>query len=115
MSVDVTRHDMLKAARAGEDMAVSLLREAGEGIGRFLGGFCNIIDPEVIVAGGEAVTFGDYLFEPMRGALKRHAMWMPPPITPDWTDDSWARGAAALATQRLFDFESRAGETSSIA
>lgn len=115
MSVDVTRHDMLKAAQAGEDMAVSLLREAGEGIGRFLGGFCNIIDPEVIVAGGEAVTFGDYLFEPMRGALKRHAMWMPPPITPDWTDDSWARGAAALATQRLFDFESRAGETSSIA
>jgi len=86
------------------------LREAGEGIGRFLGDFCNIIDPEVIVGGGEAVSFGDYLFEPMRDALQRHAMWAPPPITPDWADDSWARGAAALATQRLFDFESRPGE-----
>ncbi|OBQ84481.1 hypothetical protein A9K71_02790 [Mesorhizobium sp. WSM3873] len=55
-------------------------------------------------------TFGDYLFGPMRDALKRYAMWDPPPIAPDWADDSWARGAAALATQRLFDFESSPGE-----
>ena len=107
---EVTRHDMFDAARAGDETAVNILREAGEGIGRFLGGFCNIIDPEVIVGGGEAVSFGDYLFEPMRDSLRRHAMWAPPPITPDWADDSWARGAAALATQRLFDFESRPGE-----
>lgn len=110
LSGEVTRYDMLDAAKAGDETAVDLLREAGEGIGRFLGGFCNIIDPEVIVGGGEAVSFGDYLFEPMRDALRRHAMWAPPPITPDWADDSWARGAAALATQRLFDFESRPGE-----
>ncbi|MBN9235687.1 sugar kinase [Mesorhizobium hungaricum] len=112
---DVDRHDMLAAAQSGDETALNLLREAGEGIGRFLGGFCNTIDPEVIVGGGEAVTFGDYLFEPMRDALRRHAMWTPPPITPDWADDSWARGAAALATQRLFDFESRPGETGGVA
>jgi len=58
----------------------------------------------------DSCRFGDYLFEPMRNALGRYAMWAPPPITPDWADDSWARGAAALATQRLFDFESRPGE-----
>jgi len=112
---EVTRYDMFDAAQAGDETAVSILREAGEGIGKFLGGFCNIIDPEVIVGGGEAVSFGDYLFEPMREALRHHAMWAPPPITPDWADDSWARGAAALATQRLFDFESRPGETRVVA
>ncbi|MGY4617718.1 putative NBD/HSP70 family sugar kinase [Bradyrhizobium sp. USDA 4472] len=114
-SRQVTRYDMLGAAEAGDRVAVDLLQEAGEGIGKLLGDFCNIIDPEVIVAGGEAVTFGDHLFEPMRNALKRHAMWVPPPITPDWADDSWARGAAALATQRLFDFESSPGEVGGIA
>ncbi|BCG93953.1 ROK family transcriptional regulator [Mesorhizobium sp. 131-2-1] len=114
LSGEVTRYDMFNAARAGDETAVNILREAGEGIGRFLGGFCNIIDPEVIVGGGEAVSFGDYLFEPMRDSLRRHAMWAPPPITPDWADDSWARGAAALATQRLFDFESRPGETRAV-
>ncbi|RRH90825.1 ROK family protein [Mesorhizobium tamadayense] len=114
LSGEVTRHDMLSAAQAGDRAALDLLQEAGEGIGRFLGGFCNIVDPEVIVGGGEAVTFGDYLFGPMRDALKRYALLGPPPITPDWADDSWARGAAALATQRLFDFESSPGETAGI-
>ncbi|TGQ69483.1 ROK family protein [Mesorhizobium sp. M00.F.Ca.ET.186.01.1.1] len=114
-SGEVTRHDMLDAAQAGDHIAIDLLREAGEGIGKFLGDFCNVIDPEVIVGGGEAVTFGDYLFEPMRGALKRSAFSAPPPITPDWADDSWARGAAALATQKLFDFESSPGEVAGIA
>jgi predicted NBD/HSP70 family sugar kinase len=105
---------MLSAAQAGDSTAINLLREAGLGIGKFLGGFCNIVDPEVIVGGGEAVTFGDFLFEPMRDALKRYALWSPPPITPDWADDSWARGAAALATQRLFDFESSPGEVAGV-
>jgi len=59
--------------------------------------------------GGEAVTFGDLLFEPMRAALERYALWTPPPIRPDWPDNSWARGAAALATQQLFDFEAVSG------
>jgi predicted NBD/HSP70 family sugar kinase len=113
LSGEPTRHDMLEAAQSGDETALGLLREAGEGIGKLLGGFCNIIDPEVIVVGGEAVTFGDYLFDPMRAALQHYAMWSPPPITPDWADDSWARGAAALATQRLFDFESLSGATRS--
>lgn len=106
---DVTRYDMLASAQAGDETAIALLREAGEGIGRHLAEFCNLIDPEVIVVGGEAVAFGDFLFDPMRTALKQNMMWSPPPITPDWTDNSWARGAAALATQKLFDFEAISG------
>lgn len=105
----VTRHDMLAAAQGGDADAIGLLAEAGEGIGRLLGSFSNIVDPEVIVVGGEAVTFGDLLFEPMRAALERYALWTPPPIRPDWPDNSWARGAAALATQQLFDFEAVSG------
>ncbi|WP_174247555.1 ROK family transcriptional regulator [Methylocapsa sp. S129] len=106
---EMTRHDMLAAAQAGDADAIGLLAEAGEGIGRLLGDFCNIVDPEVIVVGGEAVVFGDLLFDPMRAALKRFVLWAPPPIQPDWTDNSWARGAAALATQQLFDFEAVSG------
>jgi hypothetical protein len=30
---------------------------------------------------------------------------------PDWEDNSWARGAAALVTQKIFDFESSGGIT----
>lgn len=107
---ETTRFDMLAAAQDGDIDAIGLLAEAGEVIGRLLGGFCNIVDPEIIIVGGEAVTFGDFLLDPMRAALERHALWAPPPpIRPDWPDNSWARGAAALATQQLFDFEAVSG------
>lgn len=100
-----TRHDLLQAALSGDGPAVSLLAEAGEAIGGFLATYCNIVDPEVVVVGGEAVIFGDLLFDPMRQALARGMLWTPPAITPDWVDNSWAQGAAALATQQVFDFE----------
>jgi predicted NBD/HSP70 family sugar kinase len=104
-----TRHDMLEAALNGNTTATSMLHEAGEAIGRHLAIYCNILDPEVIVVGGEAVAFGDLLFDPMREALKRGMLWTPPAITPDWVDNSWAQGAAALATRRIFDFEASSG------
>jgi predicted NBD/HSP70 family sugar kinase len=106
---EVTRHHILEAAKAGDNTSISLLRQAGLGIGKHLATFCNVIDPEVIVVGGEAVTFGDYLFNPMREALESFATWTPPPITPDWGDNGWAQGAAALATRQLFDFEAESG------
>lgn len=108
-----TRHDMLQAAQDGEPNAIALLEQAGTEVGRVLASFCNIIDPEVIVVGGEAVTFGDFLFGPMRQALAQHCVWIPPAIEPHWSDDSWARGAAALATRQLFDFEALEGATRS--
>jgi predicted NBD/HSP70 family sugar kinase len=104
-----TRHDMLEAAQNGNTTATSMLREAGEAIGRHLAIYCNILDPEVVVVGGEAVVFGDLLFDPMREALARGMLWTPPAITPDWVDNSWAQGAAALATRRIFDFEASSG------
>lgn len=107
-----TRHDMREAALAGQETAIAMLAEAGEAIGRYLAIYCNIVDPEVIVVGGEAVTFGDLLFDPMRDALARGMLWSPPPITPDWIDNSWAQGAAALATRQIFDFEATGGTTS---
>jgi predicted NBD/HSP70 family sugar kinase len=111
---EVTRFDLLKAAEAGDNTSIALLRDAGLGIGHHLAHFCNILDPEVIVAGGEAVTFGDFLFGPMREALESFCLWTPPPITLDWKDDGWARGAAALATRQLFDFEAASGTVRSV-
>lgn len=104
-----TRHDMLDAASAGDQTALAMLVEAGDAIGRYLAIYCNIVDPEVIVVGGEAVSFGDFLFDPMREALARGMLWKAPPITPDWVDNSWAQGAAALATHQIFDFQASSG------
>lgn len=99
------RFAMTAAAFAGDAVAREILREAGEGIGQHLGTMVDIVDPEIIIVGGEAVTFGNFLFEPMRRALEVYCFTTPPPIVPDERDNFWSSGAAALATQGIFDFE----------
>ena len=103
------RPELLAALKTGEPQAIAVLEEAGNGIGRHLANLVNITDPEVIVVGGEAVSFGDALFAPLRTALEKNTFRAPPPVLPDWEDNSWARGAAALVTQKIFDFETSAG------
>lgn len=100
----------LRQALAAEDpTAVRIVEDAGRGIGTALANLVNVTDPEVIVAGGEAVSLGEHFLTPLQEALALRTFRMPPPILPDWEDNSWARGAAALVTQKMFDFESVGG------
>jgi predicted NBD/HSP70 family sugar kinase len=101
--------DMLEALGKGDETAVAILRAAGIGIGKSLANLVNVIDPEVVVIGGEAVSFGEALLAPLRAAMGAHTFRTPSPLLPDWEDNSWARGAAALVTQKLFDFEMSGG------
>lgn len=52
-----------------------------------------------------------YFLTPLREALAARTFRTAPPLLPDWEDNSWARGAAALVTQKIFDFESSGGVT----
>ncbi|KEA09091.1 ROK family transcriptional regulator [Agrobacterium rhizogenes] len=105
--------EMLNAVEEGEAAVGDILREAGIGIGKALANLVNVTDPEVIVVGGEAVSFGEAFFEPLRSTLAAHTFRASPPLLPDWEDNSWARGAAALVTQKFFDFETSGGTTGS--
>jgi hypothetical protein len=42
---------------------------------------------------------------PIREAMEKFTFMSKPEIIPDWVSNSWARGAAALATQNIFDFQ----------
>lgn len=99
------RAGLVAALAAGDLAAEAILGRAGEAIGRHLASFVATVDPEIIVVGGEAVAFGEALFGPMRASLARLTLRPAPPLRPDWDDAAWARGAAALATQHVFDFE----------
>ncbi|WP_208247180.1 ROK family protein (plasmid) [Rhizobium sp. T1470] len=100
-----TRTDFVAAAEAGEDTVVAILQEAGSRIGRHLADLVNLFDPEIIVVGGEAVQFGEALLGPLKRSMNEFLFFSRPELQPDWVASSWARGAAALATQSIFDFE----------
>ena len=108
---DLGAPELRQALVAEDPAAVAIVGEAGRGIGTALANLVNVTDPEVIVAGGEAVSLGEYFLAPLREAFSLRTFRSPPPILPDWEDNSWARGAAALVTQRMFDFESSGGIT----
>lgn len=101
--------DLQQAAETGEGLALDYLSEVGREIGRRVSGLIDLIDPEVLIVGGEAVRFGPSLINPLIATVKESSFATPPPIEIDWDNNVWSRGASALAIQQFFDFESIAG------
>ncbi|CAN7546122.1 ROK family transcriptional regulator [Pararhizobium sp. LjRoot255] len=98
-----------EAMEAGDTQAVAFLGSIGRDIGLRLVGMIDLVDPEVVIVGGEAIRFGRALIDPMTEAVKRFSFEVPPPIEIDWENNIWSRGASALAIQKFFDFESASG------
>lgn len=101
----ISRDGFVEAATSGSELAISILRDAGSRVGRHLADVVNMLDPDVIIVGGEAVQFGELLLGPIRETMERFCFFSKPELIPDWVSNSWARGAAALATQNIFDFQ----------
>ena len=102
---EICRDDFAAAVAAKDPLALSILEESGIRIGRHLADLVNLFDPEIIVVGGEAVQFGEALLKPIRRSMEEFVFFTKPQLITDWVQSSWARGAAALATQSIFDFE----------
>ena len=84
--------------RAGDRGTRRAVQDAGDAVGRALALAVTLVNPSLIVVGGDLVTAGDVLFEPMRRALDRHTMSAHAlRIVPSALGDSaGVRGAAAL-------------------
>ncbi|MBR2686869.1 MAG: ROK family transcriptional regulator [Aquamicrobium sp.] len=107
--------DLLAAVERGDPLASAYLGKIGREIGERLIGMIDLVDPEVVVVGGEAVRFGKALIDPLARAVKENSFGSPPPLEVDWDNNVWLRGASALAIQKFFDFESAAGHQRKLA
>lgn len=90
-----------RAAKAGDGRCVRFWSSVAEEFGDFLGGICNLLNPELIVIGGGVSGAGKFLFEPLRRSVRHHAF---APATDRlrivparFGADSGIIGAAALA------------------
>ena len=107
--------DLLAAVERGDPLASAYLGKIGREIGERLIGMIDLVDPDVVVVGGEAVRFGKALIDPLARAVKENSFGSPPPLEVDWDNNVWLRGASALAIQKFFDFESAAGHQRKLA
>lgn len=97
----VTAKIVGQAAAQGDPLAVELIREAGYMVGLGIVSLMHLFNPEVVVVGGGVTKTGDLLFEPMRQAVREHALdpeyYQDVPIVPAALGDDVALiGAAAL-------------------
>jgi predicted NBD/HSP70 family sugar kinase len=101
-----TPEDLVSAAQSGDETAQRILRDAGLVLGQSVANLVSVFNPSMIIVSGEGVRAGDFLFEPMRTAIRRHTFWKLDQevdfrIEP-LLDDSWARGAASLVLNKIF-------------
>lgn len=71
---DATLDDIVAAARDGDVSARRALEDAGLHLGWGLATIVNLLNPSVIVVGGDMARAGDLLLEPARIGLRRHAL-----------------------------------------
>ncbi|MEE9513374.1 MAG: ROK family protein, partial [Anaerolineales bacterium] len=70
----ITSADIGKAARAGDELSISVIEKAGLLIGHHLADLAHAFNPEVFILGGGVSLLGDFLFEPIRHSLREHIM-----------------------------------------
>jgi glucokinase len=72
-SSNVSLRDVISAARDGDDVAMSIIREAGEWLGIAAASMANIFFPDRIAIAGGLSAAGDLLMEPAENAFRRSA------------------------------------------
>jgi predicted NBD/HSP70 family sugar kinase len=66
--------DIVAGARAGDPVARELVEEVGGSLGVVVAGLLNLINPAVVVLGGEITSVGDLLLDPLRAAIRARAL-----------------------------------------
>ncbi len=73
----LTVDDIIQAVTEHEDvLAIEVIEEMGEKLGRYLAMLVNIFNPELVIIGGTLVAVSDYMQLPIQTALKRHSLNM---------------------------------------
>jgi glucokinase len=97
----ITVGHIFEAARAGDGVSVSVVRDTARYIGMAIGNLVAVVDPDVVVLGGLIAEFGDLLIEPARSEANRR---MPSGVADalrivpgELGDDAAAYGAARAA------------------
>lgn len=77
---DITLREMLARAAEGDAGCQRVISDAGRAIGVAVANLCNLVNPEMVVVGGELASAGDVLLDPLREVVGRFAI---PASVPD--------------------------------
>jgi predicted NBD/HSP70 family sugar kinase len=95
--------DIVKSARNGEAGAVTIVDEVGHYLGIAVAGLVNLMNPAVVVLGGEITSVGDLLLDKLRETVRARTLSLSVNetrlVTSNLGDQAIAVGAATLVLQ----------------
>ena len=100
---DATLDDAIAAGEQGDVAARRAFEDAGLHLGWGLAGVVNLINPEVVVIGGDMARAGELLLGPARIGLRRHALdpvAQTPVLASELGERASLAGAVLLAAER---------------
>jgi len=71
---DIKLDDIIKAANNDDTLAIEIITEAGEKIGKGMATLVNLFNPELIILGGRLATTGDYIKLPIKNSLNKYSL-----------------------------------------
>ncbi|WP_123309264.1 ROK family transcriptional regulator [Cellulomonas sp. PhB143] len=94
----LTLADVIAGALAGDAGCRRVVYDAGQHLGVAAANLCNIVDPEVVVVGGQLAEAGELLLDPMRTALEQRTLPSAagPPQVLATSLGAWAEARGAL-------------------
>jgi glucokinase len=102
----VTGLVVVQAAQQGDTVAIGVLAEVGRRLGEGIAGIVNILDPDLVVVGGGAVSAGELLLQPAREVVRTSIMapeFRPevPVVPAQMANAAGGIGAALLALDEI--------------
>lgn len=66
--------DIVKATLKGDMMAIELVEEVGNTLGKHIAGLINLLNPDLVIIGGALAQTGDYLLFPIKSAIRKYSL-----------------------------------------
>jgi len=66
--------DLLQAALAGDPLVLTVVREAAESLGIAVAGLLNVVNPSLVVIGGDMARLGSLLVDPLRRTVAQRTL-----------------------------------------
>ena len=70
----IVLEDIIHAALNEDILAIELIEDVGNTLGKHIAGLINLLNPELVVIGGTVANAGDYLMLPLKSAMKKYSL-----------------------------------------
>jgi predicted NBD/HSP70 family sugar kinase len=67
-------NDIIAAAQNDDNLAIELIEEAGEKVGKAVAFLINTFNPETVIVGGNLALAGEYLMLPLKSSTNRYSL-----------------------------------------